>query len=77
MDASSLQLIILPAGLIAVAFAIYLARDVLARDTGTPEMEAVAGTIYEGAVAFIRRFKAEKNAAELAALSGLTGVLFS
>ena len=55
MDASSLQLIILPAGLIAIAFAIYLARDVLARDTGTPEMEAVAGTIYEGAVAFIRR----------------------
>ena len=55
MDASSLQLIVLPAGLIAVAFAIYLARDVLARDTGTPEMEAVAGTIFEGAVAFIRR----------------------
>ena len=55
MDASSLQLIILPAGLIAIAFAIYLARDVLARDTGTPEMQAVAGTIFEGAVAFIRR----------------------
>jgi len=55
MDASSLQLIILPAGIIAILFAIYLARDVLARDTGTPEMEAVAGTIYEGAVAFIRR----------------------
>ena len=55
MDASALQLIILPAGLIAVLFAIYLARDVLSRDTGTPEMEAVAGTILEGAVAFIRR----------------------
>src|SRR6478752_4453680 len=55
MDASALQLIILPAGLIAVLFAIYLARDVLSRDTGTPEMEAVAGTIFEGAVAFIRR----------------------
>ncbi|MBA2701759.1 MAG: sodium-translocating pyrophosphatase [Chloroflexi bacterium] len=55
MDASALQLIILPAGIIAVLFAIYLARDVLARDTGTPEMEAVAGTIFEGAVAFIRR----------------------
>ncbi len=55
MDASALQLIILPAGLIAVLFAVYLARDVLARDTGTPEMEAVAGTIFEGAVAFIRR----------------------
>jgi K(+)-stimulated pyrophosphate-energized sodium pump len=55
MDASTLQLIILPAGLIAIAFAIYLARDVLRRDTGTKEMEAVAATIYEGAVAFIRR----------------------
>ena len=55
MDASALQLIILPAGLIAVLFALYLARDVLARDTGTAEMQAVAGTIFEGAVAFIRR----------------------
>ncbi len=55
MDAGALQLIILPAGLIAVLFAIYLARDVLARDTGTQEMQDVAGTIFEGAVAFIRR----------------------
>ncbi|MGK2852407.1 MAG: sodium-translocating pyrophosphatase [Candidatus Limnocylindrales bacterium] len=55
MDATTLQLIILPAGIIAVLFAVYLARDVLARDTGTPEMQAVAGTIFEGAVAFIRR----------------------
>ena len=55
MDASALQLIVLPAGIIAVLFALYLARDVLSRDTGTKEMEAVAGTIFEGAVAFIRR----------------------
>ena len=55
MTAATLQLIILPAGLIAVLFAIYLARDVLARDTGTQAMQDVAGTIYEGAVAFIRR----------------------
>jgi K(+)-stimulated pyrophosphate-energized sodium pump len=55
MDASQLQLIILPAGIIAVLFAIYLARDVLARDTGTDAMRDVAGTIFEGAVAFIRR----------------------
>jgi K(+)-stimulated pyrophosphate-energized sodium pump len=55
IDASALQLIILPAGIIAVLFAIYLARDVLSRDAGTPEMQAVAGTIFEGAVAFIRR----------------------
>ena len=55
MSADLLQLIILPAGVIAVLFALYLARDVLARDTGTKEMEDVAGTIFEGAVAFIRR----------------------
>ena len=55
MTADTLQLIILPAGIIAVLFALYLARDVLARDTGTKEMEDVAGTIFEGAVAFIRR----------------------
>jgi K(+)-stimulated pyrophosphate-energized sodium pump len=55
MDASSLQLIILPAGIIAILFALYLARDVLARDTGTEAMQDVAGTIYEGATAFLRR----------------------
>jgi K(+)-stimulated pyrophosphate-energized sodium pump len=48
-------LIVLPAGIVAILFALYLARDVLARDTGTKEMEDVAGTIFEGAVAFIRR----------------------
>src|SRR5881409_522730 len=43
------------AGLVAVGFAIYLARDVLGRDTGTPEMQEVASTIIEGAMAFLRR----------------------
>jgi K(+)-stimulated pyrophosphate-energized sodium pump len=43
------------AGLAAVAFALYLAWDVLRRDTGTPAMQDIAGTILEGAVAFIRR----------------------
>ena len=55
MDASALQLIILPAGIVAVLFALYLARDVLSRDTGTKEMQDVADMIFEGAVAFIRR----------------------
>ena len=55
MDASTLQLIILPAGIIAILFALYLARDVLSRDPGPAAMQDVAGTIYEGAVAFIRR----------------------
>jgi K(+)-stimulated pyrophosphate-energized sodium pump len=43
------------AGLAAVAFALYLARDVMSRDTGTPEMVAVGDTIREGADAFVRR----------------------
>src|ERR1700704_55971 len=55
MDAKPLELIILPAGLIAIGFALYLARDVLRRDQGTLAMQDVSGTIYEGAVAFIRR----------------------
>jgi K(+)-stimulated pyrophosphate-energized sodium pump len=55
MDADLLLPIIPIAGIAAVLFAIYLARDVLSRDQGTKEMQDVAGTIYEGAVAFIRR----------------------
>lgn len=42
-------------GILALAFVLYLAWDVLRRDEGTPEMKAVAATIYEGAIAFIRR----------------------
>ncbi len=42
-------------GLLAIAFAGYLARDVLGRDQGTPEMQAVADAIFKGAVAFLRR----------------------
>src|SRR5947207_8766191 len=55
MDASQLQLIIPIAGLAAVLFAIYLARDVLSRDKGPQAMQDVADTIREGADAFIRR----------------------
>src|SRR5450759_5048243 len=55
MDPSILQAFIPIAGLLAVGFAIYLARDVLSRDTGTKEMMDVSATINEGAVAFIKR----------------------
>ncbi len=43
------------AGFAAVAFAGWLAWDVLRRDTGTPEMQEIAGMIFEGAMAFLRR----------------------
>src|SRR5947208_1914430 len=55
MDASALQLIIPIAGVAAVLFAIYLARDVLSRDKGPQAMQDVADTIREGADAFISR----------------------
>ncbi len=42
-------------GLLAVLFAVYLARYVLNKDTGTPEMQKVANAIYEGATAFLNR----------------------
>jgi K(+)-stimulated pyrophosphate-energized sodium pump len=55
MDPSLFQAFIPIAGLLAVGFAIFLARDVLSRDTGTKEMMEVSATINEGAVAFIKR----------------------
>ncbi|MFZ0547256.1 MAG: sodium-translocating pyrophosphatase [Candidatus Promineifilaceae bacterium] len=41
--------------LIAIGLAIFLIYDVMRRDTGTAEMQAVSDTIYEGAIAFLRR----------------------
>src|SRR5437899_9272442 len=42
-------------GLLAVAFAGYLARYVLSKDTGTPAMQKVADAIFKGAMAFLNR----------------------
>ncbi|MGI8587153.1 MAG: sodium-translocating pyrophosphatase [Chloroflexia bacterium] len=58
------------AGIIAVGFAAYLARDVLGRDKGTPEMQAVASTIFEGAMAFLKR-----QYTTIAILAAITAVL--
>ena len=42
-------------GVIAILFAGWLARDVLARDRGTPEMQDIAGRIFQGARAYLNR----------------------
>jgi K(+)-stimulated pyrophosphate-energized sodium pump len=42
-------------GVITILFAAYLAWDVFRRDVGTAEMQEIAGTIHEGAMAFLRR----------------------
>src|SRR5687767_14646426 len=42
-------------GIAAVVYALWLARDVLSRDTGTAEMQEIGGMIFEGAMAFLSR----------------------
>ncbi len=42
-------------GMIAVIAAVMLARDVIGRPKGSPEMQEVAAAIYEGAMAFLNR----------------------
>src|SRR5215212_3677028 len=55
MDADLLKWLVPIAGIAAVLFAIYLARDVLGRDKGPQAMQDVGDMIREGADAFIRR----------------------
>ena len=55
MEIHPITWVIPVAGIAAILFALYLAWDVLRADIGTPAMQEIAGTIYEGAVAFIRR----------------------
>ena len=43
------------AGVAAILYALWLARDVLSRDPGTPAMQEIGGMIFEGAMAFLRR----------------------
>jgi len=40
---------------IALAFALFFARSVFKRDTGTPEMQKIAGAIKTGAMAYLAR----------------------
>ena len=56
MEARELySLPVLICGVAAIIFAVWLARDVLSRDSGTPAMQDIANRIYIGAVAFLRR----------------------
>ena len=48
-------IIAIVAGLCALVFAAYLARGILAMDTGTDEMRSIAAAIQQGAAAFLYR----------------------
>lgn len=43
------------AGIVAVLFAIIMARNVMKRSPGTAKMEEIGGMIFEGAWAFLKR----------------------
>jgi K(+)-stimulated pyrophosphate-energized sodium pump len=60
------------AGFTGVAFALWLAWDVLRRDTGTDAMRDVASMIFEGAMAFLKR-----QYQTIAILAVVTGVLIT
>jgi K(+)-stimulated pyrophosphate-energized sodium pump len=47
--------VVLLAGIVAILFAAWLARDVLSQDKGTKAMQEVASLIFEGAMAFLNR----------------------
>ncbi|MEJ7839634.1 MAG: sodium-translocating pyrophosphatase [Thermomicrobiales bacterium] len=42
-------------GLISIGYAVWLARDVLSRDQGTPGMQNISNRIFEGASAYLSR----------------------
>jgi K(+)-stimulated pyrophosphate-energized sodium pump len=60
------------AGFAGVIFALWLAWDVLRRDTGTDAMRDVASMIFEGAMAFLKR-----QYRTIAILAVVTGVLIT
>ncbi|MGI8469345.1 MAG: sodium/proton-translocating pyrophosphatase [Pyrinomonadaceae bacterium] len=47
--------LVLIINMLAIGFALWLARNVLKRDTGTPEMQKISNAIKEGAEAFLSR----------------------
>ncbi|MDO8340143.1 MAG: sodium-translocating pyrophosphatase [Candidatus Burarchaeum sp.] len=55
-DITTLALYFAPAvSILALLYGFYLSKKVLARDTGTPAMQKIAGAIQRGSVAYINR----------------------
>ncbi len=68
--------LILGISVVGLLFAVYLIRDVLKRDTGTPAMQEISNAIKSGAEAFLRR--QNKTIAYLSvALAALIYILYA
>ena len=52
---SSLLTVVIGASVLALIFAVFLARWVLARGRGTPEMQKISDAIQQGAEAYLAR----------------------
>ncbi|MGH7056729.1 MAG: sodium-translocating pyrophosphatase [Acetobacteraceae bacterium] len=50
-----LGIVVILCGVLALAYGAYTARQVLAADPGTPEMQAIASAVQEGARAYLNR----------------------
>src|SRR5262245_62486032 len=55
MGVEAVLAVVLAISLLSLAVAFFLARQVLAADTGKPEMQSIAAAIREGAEAFLSR----------------------
>src|SRR5512136_2715360 len=55
MDVNTVLPIVLAISVLSLAVAAFLARQVLAADTGKPEMKVISDAIREGAEAFLKR----------------------
>ncbi len=55
MELNALVYVIPVAGIIGLLFALYLTRNVMKKDTGTPEMREIGDAIREGANAYLAR----------------------
>jgi K(+)-stimulated pyrophosphate-energized sodium pump len=64
--------LVLAISVLSLAFAVFLARQVLAADEGTPQMREIASAIKEGAEAFLRR----QNRAILVIGLGVAALIF-
>jgi K(+)-stimulated pyrophosphate-energized sodium pump len=65
------------AGFAAILFALWLAYDVLRRDTGTAGMQDVAALIFEGAMAFLRRQYTTIAIIAVIAAAALGGIVYA